>query len=55
VTADQPQYAVRQKAKARIKVTQGGKPLAGAEVAFAAVDEACSRCATTTRGTCCTR
>ena len=24
---------------ARIKVTQGGKPLAGAEVAFAAVDE----------------
>jgi uncharacterized protein YfaS (alpha-2-macroglobulin family) len=39
VTADQPQYAVRGKAQARIKVTQGGAPLAGAEVAFAAVDE----------------
>ncbi len=31
--------ASAQKALARIKVTQGGKPLAGAEVAFAAVDE----------------
>ena len=39
VTADQPQYAVRQKAKARIKVAYQGKPLAGTEVAFAAVDE----------------
>ena len=39
VTADKSQYAVRQKAIARIKVTQGGKPLAGTEVAFAAVDE----------------
>ncbi len=39
VTADQPQYAVRQKARARIKVTFGGRPLAGTEVAFAAVDE----------------
>lgn len=39
VAADQPQYAVRGKAQARIKVTQGGAPLAGAEVAFAAVDE----------------
>ncbi|HMC15194.1 MAG TPA: alpha-2-macroglobulin family protein, partial [Albitalea sp.] len=39
VTTDKPQYAMRQKAIARIKVTQGGKPLAGAEVAFAAVDE----------------
>ena len=39
VTPDQPQYAVRQKAIARIKVTQAGKPVAGAEVAFAAVDE----------------
>ncbi|MBP6544028.1 MAG: alpha-2-macroglobulin [Piscinibacter sp.] len=39
VTADQPQYAVRQKAKARIKVGYQGKPLAGTEVAFAAVDE----------------
>jgi uncharacterized protein YfaS (alpha-2-macroglobulin family) len=39
VSADKPQYTVRQKALARIKVTQGGKPLAGTEVAFAAVDE----------------
>jgi len=39
VTADKAQYAVRQKALARIKVSQGGKPLAGADVAFAAVDE----------------
>ena len=39
VKADKPQYAVRQKAVARIKVTQGGQALAGAEVAFAAVDE----------------
>ncbi len=39
VTTDQPQYTIRQKATARITVTQGGKPAAGAEVAFAAVDE----------------
>jgi uncharacterized protein YfaS (alpha-2-macroglobulin family) len=39
VTADKPQYMVREKAIARIRVTQGGKPLAGADVAFAAVDE----------------
>jgi len=39
VTADKPHYAVRQKAIARIKVSHGGKPLAGTEVAFAAVDE----------------
>lgn len=39
VTADQPQYAVRQTAKARIKVLHDGQPLAGTEVAFAAVDE----------------
>ncbi len=39
VSADQPQYAVRQTAKARIKVLSGGQPLAGTEVAFAAVDE----------------
>jgi len=39
VVADQPQYQVRQKAGVRIKVTQGGQPLAGTEVAFAAVDE----------------
>lgn len=39
VTADQPQYTVRGTVKARVKVTQGGQPMAGAEVAFAAVDE----------------
>ncbi len=39
VVADKPQYAVRQKASARIKVLFEGKPLAGADVAFAAVDE----------------
>jgi uncharacterized protein YfaS (alpha-2-macroglobulin family) len=39
VSADKAQYAVRQKALVRIRVTQGGKPLAGADVAFAAVDE----------------
>jgi uncharacterized protein YfaS (alpha-2-macroglobulin family) len=39
VTADKPQYGVRQKAMARIRVTQGGQPVAGVEVAFAAVDE----------------
>ncbi|MCC6756085.1 MAG: alpha-2-macroglobulin, partial [Solirubrobacterales bacterium] len=39
VTPDQPQYAVRGKALARVKVAQGGQPAAGAEIAFAAVDE----------------
>ncbi|MEP7295687.1 MAG: MG2 domain-containing protein [Burkholderiales bacterium] len=39
VTTDKPQYTVRQKATARVKVSFEGKPLAGAEVAFAAVDE----------------
>ncbi|NKI94433.1 MG2 domain-containing protein [Rhizobacter sp. SG703] len=39
VTADKPQYAVRQTAKARIKVLHDGKPIANTEVAFAAVDE----------------
>ncbi|WP_295644947.1 MG2 domain-containing protein [uncultured Methylibium sp.] len=39
VTADKPQYAVRQKALARIQVTQGGQPVQGGEIAFAAVDE----------------
>ena len=39
VTADQPVYQIRQKATARIKVSHGGKPMAGASVAFAAVDE----------------
>ncbi|MBI5256955.1 MAG: alpha-2-macroglobulin [Burkholderiales bacterium] len=40
VSTDAPQYTVRQKVKARVQVTQGGKPAAGAEIAFAAVDEA---------------
>ena len=39
VTADKAQYSVREKAQARIKVSLDGKPMAGAEVAFAAVDE----------------
>ena len=39
VTSDKPQYAVRQKAIAKVKVAFDGKPLAGTEVAFAAVDE----------------
>ena len=39
VTADKPQYQVRQKAVARVRVSFAGQPLAGAEVAFAAVDE----------------
>lgn len=39
VTPDKAQYAIRQKATARIKVVKDGKPLAGTEVAFAAVDE----------------
>jgi uncharacterized protein YfaS (alpha-2-macroglobulin family) len=39
VTADKAQYQVRQKAVATVRVVHAGKPLAGAEVAFAAVDE----------------
>ena len=39
VTPDKPQYTIRQKALVKVKVTQGGKALADAEVAFAAVDE----------------
>ncbi len=39
VSTDKPQYGVRQKAMARVRVAQGGQPLAGAQVAFAAVDE----------------
>ena len=39
VTADKPQYTVRQKALAHIRVTQSGKPVASADVTFAAVDE----------------
>ncbi|MBS0445290.1 MAG: alpha-2-macroglobulin [Proteobacteria bacterium] len=40
VTPDQPQYQVRGKARAKVKVAFDGKPLAGTQVAFAAVDEA---------------
>jgi len=39
VTPAQPQYGVRQTAKATVQVLRGGQPLAGGEVAFAAVDE----------------
>jgi uncharacterized protein YfaS (alpha-2-macroglobulin family) len=39
VTTDKPQYVVRQKAMARVRVSFEGKPLAGTQVAFAAVDE----------------
>ncbi|MDZ7857330.1 alpha-2-macroglobulin family protein [Sphaerotilus sp.] len=39
VTPAQPQYGVRQTAKAAVQVLRGGQPLAGGEVAFAAVDE----------------
>ncbi len=39
VTSDKPVYSVRQQAIAKVRVAFGGKPLAGASVAFAAVDE----------------
>ena len=39
VTADKPVYTIRQTAIAKVRVTYAGKPLAGTEVAFAAVDE----------------
>ncbi len=39
VTPDKTQYGVRETAKALVQVSHGGKPLAGAQVAFAAVDE----------------
>jgi len=39
VSADKPQYTVRGKALVKVKVQHAGKPAAGAEVAFAAVDE----------------
>lgn len=39
VTPDKTQYAVRGKALVRVKVQQGGRPVPGAELAFAAVDE----------------
>ncbi|MBL8327194.1 MAG: alpha-2-macroglobulin [Rubrivivax sp.] len=39
VTTPQAQYKVREKVAATVRVTFQGQPLAGAEVAFAAVDE----------------
>lgn len=39
VSADQAAYQVRQTAQVKVRVTQGGQPLAGTSVAFAAVDE----------------
>lgn len=39
VSTDKAQYAVRQTVKAKVAVTRDGKPAAGAELAFAAVDE----------------
>ncbi len=39
VQADQAQYPVRGKAQVRVKVSQGGQPVSGADIAFAAVDE----------------
>ncbi|MBK7059704.1 MAG: alpha-2-macroglobulin [Rubrivivax sp.] len=39
VQPDKSQYAVRGKAMVRVKVSQGGQPAAGADLAFAAVDE----------------
>ncbi|MEX8493890.1 alpha-2-macroglobulin family protein, partial [Sphaerotilus sp.] len=39
VTPAQPQYGVRQTARTVVQVLRGGQPLAGGEVAFAAVDE----------------
>jgi uncharacterized protein YfaS (alpha-2-macroglobulin family) len=39
VKADKAQYAVRETARVTVQVSHGGKPAAGAEVAFAAVDE----------------
>ena len=39
VRTDKTHYAVRETVKAVVRVTHGGKPLAGTEVAFAAVDE----------------
>ncbi len=39
VSTDKPVYKVRDTANAVVKVSHNGKPLAGAEIAFAAVDE----------------
>ena len=39
VTPERAQYGVRETVRTKVSVTQGGRPLAGAEIAFAAVDE----------------
>jgi uncharacterized protein YfaS (alpha-2-macroglobulin family) len=39
VTPDRTQYGVRDTARVKVRVTHGGAPVAGAELAFAAVDE----------------
>jgi uncharacterized protein YfaS (alpha-2-macroglobulin family) len=39
VSPDKASYGVREKARVKVRVTQGGQPLAGTEVALAAVDE----------------
>jgi uncharacterized protein YfaS (alpha-2-macroglobulin family) len=39
VTPEKPQYGVRETVRTRIKVTRAGQPVAGTEIAFAAVDE----------------
>ncbi len=39
VTPEKPQYGVRETVQTTVQVSFGGKPAAGAEIAFAAVDE----------------
>lgn len=39
VSVPQPQYKVRETVPVTVRVSRGGRPVAGAEVAFAAVDE----------------
>jgi uncharacterized protein YfaS (alpha-2-macroglobulin family) len=39
VQPEKAQYGVRETVQTTVRVSQGGKPLAGAEIAFAAVDE----------------
>ncbi|WP_251971848.1 alpha-2-macroglobulin family protein [Sphaerotilus microaerophilus] len=39
VETDRPQYGPRQTVHAQVQVTRGGQPVAGGEIAFAAVDE----------------
>ncbi len=39
VTPEKAQYGVRETVRTRISVSHGGQPVAGAEIAFAAVDE----------------